>query len=248
MLVAARRFRHGRPLQAWLRRRVPEWTSAEFIAETGLPEYDRVLSPRRRGEAVGSTESRWYFTDPFFTTVFRLGADCALEHGVEIRSPLYDARIIDFAATRPMSDHFGGTEGKRLLRHAMRDLLPAEILAPRAERTGTPQDYAGDALMKALASASSEHFQDSALESLGLINIPAFERARMTFLRYGKANLRLPLLLTLHTELWLRSHGLIDRTAVASIANETDSVSAADWVPSDPTASDAPEESTPLFI
>jgi len=248
MLLAARRFRHGRPLQAWLRRRVPEWTNADFIEQHGLAEYDRVLSPRRRGEAVGSTESRWYFTDPFFTTVFRLGADCALEHGVEIRSPLYDARIIEFAATRPMSDHFGGTEGKRLLRHAMRDLLPAEVLAPRAERTGTPQDYVGDALRLALGSASSEQFQYSALEGLGLINIPAFERARMKFLRYGSANLRLPLLLSLHTELWLRSRGLMDRDAVASVAPETSSLSVAAWASSEPITSDALEESTPLFI
>src|SRR5947207_3976887 len=246
MLIGARRLRHGRPLQAWLRRRVPEWTNTDLVEQFGLTEYEKVLSPRRRGEAVGSTESRWYFTDPFFTTVFRLGADCALEHGVEIRSPLYDARIIEFAATRPMSDHFGGTEGKRLLRHAMRDLLPAEILAPRAERTGTPQDYAGDALMQALASASSEHFQNLALESLGLINIPAFERARMKFLRSGSANLRLPLLLTLHTELWLRSRGLTDRVAVGSAPFETSSMSAAEWAPSEPLATQALEEGTPL--
>jgi hypothetical protein len=147
-----------------------------------------------------------------------------------------------------MSDHFGGTEGKRLLRHAMRDLLPAEILAPRAERTGTPQDYAGDALMRVLASASSEQFQDSALESLGLINIPAFERARMKFLRSGSSNLRLPLLLTLHTELWLHSRGLMDRDAVASVAPETSSLSGAVWASSEPITSDAPEESSPLFI
>jgi asparagine synthase (glutamine-hydrolysing) len=245
MLVAARRLRRGRPLQAWLRRRVPEWTSREFVAGTGIPEYERVLSPRKRGEAVGSTESRWYFTDPFFTTVFRLGADCALEHGVEIRSPLYDARIIEFAATRPMSDHFGGTEGKRLLRHAMRELLPAEILAPRAERTGTPQDYAGDALVKALA--SSDHFQNSALESLGLIDVPAFERARTSFLRYGSNKYRLPLLLTLHTELWLRSRGLTGRDAIASVAPETSSLSAADWAHPEPNASDV-HEGSPLFI
>jgi asparagine synthase (glutamine-hydrolysing) len=248
MLLGAGRFRHGRPLQAWLRRRVPEWTSPDLIEQQGLVEYDRVLPSRRRGEAIASTESRWYFTDPFFATVFRLGADCALEHGVEIRSPLYDTRIIEFAATRPMSDHLGGTEGKRLLRHAMRDLLPAEILAPRAERTGTPQDYAGDALRQSLASASSEQFHYSALESLGLIDIPALEHARMKFLRYGSANLRLPLLLTLHTEFWLRSRGLSDRDPVTSISHEADSVYAAHQAPSEQIALAASEESTPLFI
>jgi hypothetical protein len=226
---------------------VPEWTSTDFIAQSGLPEYDRVLAPRRRGEAVGSTESRWYFTDPFFTTVFRLGADCALEQGVEIRSPLYDARIIDFAATRPMSDHFGGTDGKRLLRHAMRDLLPAEILAPRAERTGTPQDYTGNALMQRLASAS-EQFENSALQSLGLIDLAAFERARMKFLRYGSANLRLPLLLTLHTEMWLRGHGFAEYSLDYADASERLEVFATTEATSAPPFSDFTEDSTPLFL
>jgi asparagine synthase (glutamine-hydrolysing) len=248
MLLGAARFRHGRPLQAWLRRRVPEWISADFIAESGVPEYDRVLSPRRRGEAVGSTESRWYFTDPFFTTVFRLGADCALEHGVEIRSPLYDARIIDFAATRPISDHFGGTDGKRLLRHAMRDLLPAEIIAPRAERTGTPQDYAGGALRQALAPASSEQSQYSALQSLGLINIPAFEHARMKFLRYGSVSLRLPLLLTLHTEMWLRAHAIAEGSLGYPDAAEKQEMFADTETTSASPAFDATEDSTPLFL
>jgi asparagine synthetase B (glutamine-hydrolysing) len=248
MLLAARRLRGGRPLQAWLRRRVPEWTNPDFLEESGLPEYDRVLAPRRRGEAVSSTESRWYFTDPFFTTVFRLGADCALEHGVELRSPLYDARVIAFAATRPMSDHFGGTEGKRLLRHAMRDLLPAKILAPRAERTGTPHDYAGDALIQALSTPFAEQLQNSALESFGLIDIPAFERARMKFLRYGSTNYRLPLLLTLHTELWLRSRQLADRGAVGPGASDVSSMSTADWDPSGSIVSDVLGEGSPLFI
>jgi asparagine synthase (glutamine-hydrolysing) len=205
MLVGAARLRHGRPLEAWLRRRLPRWTNRDFVERNELMEYDRVLTSRRRGEAIGSTESRWYFTDAFFPYIYRLGADFAQEQGIEIRSPLYDQRIIEFAATRPASDHPVGQEGKRLLRHAMRDLLPEEVTAPREERTGTPQDYAGTALANALSSPFSELFPSSALESLGLVDVNAFERSRMKFLRLGSPELRLPLLLTIHTELWLRA-------------------------------------------
>jgi asparagine synthetase B (glutamine-hydrolysing) len=205
MLVGARRFRKGRPLEAWLRRCLPAWISPSFAQQYEFPEYGRLLTERRRGEVVSSTESRWYFTDPFFPRVFSLGAEAALEHGVEVRSPLYDPRIIEFAASRPVSDHLAGTERKRLLRHAMRGLLPPDVLAPRAQLTGTAQDYSGNSLRQALAAPFNTQFPSSALETLGLIDVPAFERARMKFVRYGSPTLTLPLLLTLHTEHWLRA-------------------------------------------
>jgi asparagine synthase (glutamine-hydrolysing) len=207
VLLGARRFRHGRPLEAWLRRRFPEWLSPDFSRDHELPEFDRVLASRRRGEPVGSTESRWYFSDPFFPAMYGFGGECALEHGVELRSPLYDRRIIELAATRPISDHVAGEEGKRLLRRAMRDLLPSEVLAPRTRRTGLPHDYARSSLREALKSPFTLQFSSSALDNLGLIDVAAFERARTKFLRYANRKLTLPLLLTLHTELWLRAHG-----------------------------------------
>lgn len=248
MLLGARRLRHGRPLGAWLRRRVPSWINASFAEEHELAEYDRVLAPRRRGEAVGSTESRWYFTDPFFPCVFRLGAECALEHGVELRSPLYDRRIVEFAATRPASDHPIGVEGKRLLRHAMRELLPPPVLASREERTGTPQDYAGNALWNFLNVPFNERFPSSALANLGLIDVPALERARMKFLRISSPDLRLPLLLTLHTELWLRARGIGVGVAENASENQGQSIFASNDAASDFVASGSPEENAPLFI
>jgi asparagine synthase (glutamine-hydrolysing) len=248
MLLGARRLRHGRPLGAWLRRRLPPWISEDFTRQHELEEYDRVLAPRRRGETVGSTESRWYFTDPFFPCVFRLGADCALEHGVELRSPLYDRRIIELAATRPASDHPVGMEGKRLLRHAMRDLLPSAVLAPREARTGTPQDYTGNALRDFLSVPFNERFPSSALENLGLIDVTALERARLKFLRMGSFDLRLPLLLTLHTEFWLRARGIGVRAAETFAGNGGLSIVANDDAASGLVASNSPEENTPLFI
>ena len=248
MLLGARHLRRGRPLRAWLRRRLPHWIDSEFARKHQLAEYERVLTPRRRGEAIGSTESRWYFTDPFFPSVFSLGSECAIEHGVEIRSPLYDRRIIEFAATRPASDHQPGTEGKRLLRHAMRNLLPRDVLTPRDHRTGTPDDYAGNALRKALSSPFDEQFPASALKGLGLINVAAFEKARISFLRYGSTELRLPLLLTLHTELWLRAQrsGVRSPLPFRSVVSPARTISTG--VTSEPPIPASPEGSTPLFV
>ncbi len=248
MLLGARHLRRGRPLRAWLRRRLPQWIDSEFARKGQLVEYERVLTPRRRGEAIGSTESRWYFTDPFFPSVFSLGAGCALEHGVEIRSPLYDRRIIEFAATRPASDHQPGVEGKRLLRHAMRNLLPHDVVLPRDHRTGTPEDYTADALRQVLTSRFDEQFPASALKDLGLINIAAFERARTRFLRDGSPELRLPLLLTLHTELWLRAQrsGLRSPLRFRSIAAQARAIDMG--VTSEPSIPVSPEGSIPLFV
>ena len=248
VLVGARRFRHGRPLEAWLRRCLPEWINPSFARQYGRPEYARLLTGRRRGEAVSSTESRWYFTDPFFTRVFSLGAECALEHGVEVRSPLYDQRIIEFAATRPVSDHLAGTERKRLLRHAMRGLLPPDVLAPRDRRTGSAQDYSGNSVRQALAAPFNVQFPSSALENVGLIDVPAFERARMKFVRYGSPTLILPLLLTLHTEHWLRAREMRENGMRDSRQHNRELISTTGCSTSARITSNSPEEFVPPFI
>lgn len=165
-----------------------------------------MLPERRRGERVSSTESRWYFTDPFFSTIYRLGAACALEHGVEIRSPLYDRRIIAFAATRPRTDHVGDTDGKRLLRRAMCNLLPQEVVATRPERTGIPTDYVARAIHELADDAVPKRVgAPTMLADLGIIDPVAFERSRASMVRYGRPDLMLPFFATVQTELWLRS-------------------------------------------
>jgi asparagine synthase (glutamine-hydrolysing) len=58
--------------------------------------------------------------------------------GLEARSPLLDHPLVELAASLPSSLKLGGRQGKRVLRRAVRDLLPREILARRKMGFGVP--------------------------------------------------------------------------------------------------------------
>jgi asparagine synthase (glutamine-hydrolysing) len=205
MLYAARFARNGRPLQGELRRRLPEWIEPEFAARHGLSEHVRALPRPRRGESIAATESRWYFTDPFFPAVFGMMASFALEEGVELRSPLYDARLLSFAATRPRDERCTGHETKRLLRRAMKGLVPDEVLANRNGRTGVTAGYFDRAMREVQAGVVTETLRQPVLARLGLVEPEALERGRSRFMRTGSGDLGLRLFLTMQAELWMRA-------------------------------------------
>jgi asparagine synthetase B (glutamine-hydrolysing) len=69
--------------------------------------------------------------------------------GIELRAPLFDARVIRFASGRPLSESYSEKENKRLLRGAFRGYLPENILEPRTGRTGLPT--------RSLIRAAKEH-------------------------------------------------------------------------------------------
>jgi asparagine synthetase B (glutamine-hydrolysing) len=94
----------------------------------------------------------------------------AREEGVEIRSPLYDKRIIDFALTRPREERSQGTETKRLLRASMRGLLPDSILQPRAKRTGETGGYFTRSMRQQLPAIVDTLFESSMLAHAGVID------------------------------------------------------------------------------
>ena len=207
LMFRAGALRGGRPLRGWLQRRLPPWIAPGFAKAHGVAEFAAMLPERRRGERAASLEARSYFTDPFFSTMFRLGTSCARSHGVEIRSPLYDRRIIAFAATRPRSDDAGDADGKRLLRHAMRELLPDEVVAPREQRTGTPRDYVGTAIRELAERVVPDIIgRPTALAELGIVDVAAFERARASIAAHEQSVMTLPFFATVQAELWLRAH------------------------------------------
>ena len=52
----------------------------------------------------------------------------SMMHGLELRSPLLDRNIVSSMLALPGSLHLKGCDGKRLLKHIMRDRLPAGII------------------------------------------------------------------------------------------------------------------------
>jgi asparagine synthase (glutamine-hydrolysing) len=50
-----------------------------------------------------------------------------MAHGLELRAPLLDTALIEYAATLPPSHLRRGRDTKRVFKHAFADLLPSEI-------------------------------------------------------------------------------------------------------------------------
>lgn len=209
ILPLATFLRGGRPLRDVLERPFPDWFAPRFLAEHGLRERERRSRLRRTGSSRAAHETRWYLAYAFFPRIFAYVARLALEAGVEIRSPLYDRRIVDFAASRPVAERSLGRETKRLLREAGRGLLPDEVLAPRAKRTGTTGAYFDRALRQRNAEFIDAAFRAPLrLAELGMVDATLLRRRWDDFLRSGEGNLGLNLYLTLQTELWLRARDI----------------------------------------
>lgn len=205
LLNAARFVRRGRPLRAEMRRRTPLWVAPTFQKMHGIEEWERMLPHRRRGESVSASESRWMLTEPFFQTVLGQMGTFALEENVEIRSPFYDLRLIDFAAARPREERLTGTDNKRLLRASMKGLIPDWVLAPRTHRTGTSGSYFASAMQAQFPALIADVLQRSRLVELGVIDARKIEKARDRYLRTLDQELGLRLFLTLQAELWVRA-------------------------------------------
>jgi asparagine synthase (glutamine-hydrolysing) len=120
LLLAAAALRGGRPLRGYLERPLPGWMDPGFVRTHRLLERERDATPRRSGASRADYETFWYLTHPYFPRAFACVAAFALEAGVELRSPLYDLRIVHFALSRPREERSSGRETKRTLRRAMR--------------------------------------------------------------------------------------------------------------------------------
>ena len=206
-LRVATLLRGGRPLAGPFERALPPWFSATFARQHELLARDRAAIPARDGLGAADAEARWLLSYAFFPRVLAAVSGFALEEGVELRSPLFDGRVVAFAAARPREDRARGAETKRLLRAAMRGALPDALLAPRTRRTGTPGAYLARSLRIAHAADLDRLLAAPLLlGELGVIEPRAFRGAWARFQAGDNGVPALLLLLTLHAELWLRAH------------------------------------------
>ena len=125
-----------------------------------------------------------------------------MAHGLEVRSPFLDTELIEFAARLPPHLKVRGLSLKRVLKHAVSDLLPAEILQRPKRGFGVPLDrwFREDLEsytqgMLGPGARLREHIRPEALDAL-------LEEHRSGASRHGHA---LWTLLTL--ELFLRRNG-----------------------------------------
>lgn len=185
-----------------LDRGVPAWIDRAFARRHDLAGRDRRGLPT--GGDLASRELRFYLTSPYFPRVYARVFELALEEGVEVRSPLYDGRIVAFAASRPTGERNAPGESKRLLRRAMRGLLPPEVLRPRARRTGTMSSYFDRSMRQAHPRDVASALQEPVLETLGLVDGKVARRFLEMYVERGGEELGIRLFSTYQAELWVR--------------------------------------------
>ena len=120
-----------------------EFYSADFIQSI---DKNRSIEPTRRClEHNHSTDylSKMLYTDTktWLPDDLLLKADkITMANSVELRVPLLDHVVLEFAADIPSHFKVSGMTTKHLLKAAFRDLIPDEII--KREKTGFPVPYA----------------------------------------------------------------------------------------------------------
>lgn len=200
----------ARVQRSHLERPFPAWLEADFIRRHDLLERERAQLPSRRGGAAA--EAEWYLMHPVPVHIATSLAGLALQEGVELRSPLYDRRVVEFALGRPRWERASARETKYLLRRAVRGLLPDSILAPRARRTGLAVGYAGRQMQKSYAAEFEATLREPLiLAELGVISPGRLRQAVSDYLARGDSLVGMQLFFTLQTEWWLRARLRPDR-------------------------------------
>jgi asparagine synthase (glutamine-hydrolysing) len=188
-------------------RPTPPWIRREFVTRHALHERERSRMPSRPGYRGWRREAHFFLAAPVFPRAFQCLAGFALDAGVELRSPLYDKRVVEFACARPREERNDARETKRLLRAAMRGLLPDEVLAPRPTRTGITTAYSDRRMRSEFPLLLARHGKMQRLAELGIVDPDAMRRGWEEYCRTGSTALKIPLFLTMHVELWLQAQG-----------------------------------------
>jgi asparagine synthetase B (glutamine-hydrolysing) len=213
-------IRGGRPLRAHLQSPVPDWL--EIDQQTSQQLWDRQwhYGLRRVGETLGSAETAWYLTSSFGQRIATTVVGFAQQFGAEVRSPMYDLRVLQFMSRRSRSDRFARGETKRLLRKAMEGTLPAQHLASRKSRTGLPSAYLHRVRLEALPRWVETAGNTLQLEALGLVTQAGVSGALKRYLANPEWEGRLAgqLFNVLTAEFWLRAHSGEGSLAVVKVA------------------------------
>jgi asparagine synthase (glutamine-hydrolysing) len=106
-------------------------------ADAGQALFAQIRAHATASDPLGrllELDTHTYLVDDIFTKV-----DIAsMQHALEVRCPLVDQELIEFAATVPSSYKMRGFRGKWLLRQALADLLPHDILYRSKRGFGIP--------------------------------------------------------------------------------------------------------------
>lgn len=128
LALAGGRERLSRALPRGLRRTVARVAGRGSDALFGMrSEIARVIdAPARAERTLAAALARETFRE-HLPTLLRYGDRNSMAHSREVRLPFCDHRLAEFALALPARHHMGNAETKRLLREAMRGILPEEV-------------------------------------------------------------------------------------------------------------------------
>lgn len=201
------RLRGGRRFTPVSYRELPGWLRRDFVAAHGMEERRNPPLVRRPGESYFAAEHTWYQRGAFPERVHALLTAINASRGVEMRSPLVDRRVIEFASHRPRWESVSRGANKHLLRSAVQGLVPANVLAPRPQRTGLPVRYlerSADAYLPVLEESITAGMllaQFGMVDPMRLLD----QVKRYTSSESGGLDELVSLIYLVHTERWLRS-------------------------------------------
>lgn len=121
----------GRPFGMGVR--VPSWIDPSFASRTSL--LDRLSAPRTSCQSRSPARAHVseLFESGWTARILEAGDRLAAAHGVELRHPFFDRRLIEFAVALPETQRWRGTTTKFVLREGMRGRLPESVYA-RADK------------------------------------------------------------------------------------------------------------------
>ena len=182
----------------------PGWMNRQFISRHSLDtrQAHAEAALASGGGGVASAETRRSLGNPTVPRVLAGLSALGLEYGVELRAPLLDRRIVEFALGRPRRERASAGAVKHLLRRTARDLLPAGVLAPRQAKTGVLTDYFSKSFRADPDGIVSDVFSSSRLAERGIVDGAAMQQAWREYKTRGVGGGG-HLFVAFQTELWL---------------------------------------------
>lgn len=171
-----------------------------FDAERILGSYRQALEAQPRASMLSRIlylNARTYLLDDLLPKMDRM----TMAHGLEARSPLLDRALIEYVAGLPDGLKRRGSQGKLVLKQAVADLLPKQILVRPKQGFGVPL---GDWFRGELRPL----VEDTLLATPRLARWLRLDAVRALFAEHlsGRSDHGHQLWTLLTLELWLRKH------------------------------------------
>ena len=140
------------------------------------PNYPRDLNAMEK-QALFDME--FYLPDDLLVKVDR----ASMQHGLEVRVPLLDHRIVEFAINLNPELRYKGSVRKYLLKQVLYDYLPAKLFARPKQGFSIPL---ADWLSKDLSFLMDQYLDKKIIDRYGLVNSASVEQMKKKFLKGQK--------------------------------------------------------------